>query len=249
MNEKRKQPDKDDDEVDEVDEGGQRLHFEPCDRILFVHHDSNRIFEGSVSDVDRRYTHVSINVPIKDARRSKRISVRLNVYRHFKQFELISLFRPTIPQLHAPPGFYLNHSTTDLWLDLDDIIEIVAQGSHVQHQQDTFDPQIFKAKVSSVNEITCQIIPITNKTTPSTINSSEDKVEPTTNKTTRSTSHSSEDKMEHTTNKTTQSTNKSSEDKGEPTTNKTTLSASHSSQDEVEGKGIVIIERLVGFGK
>jgi hypothetical protein len=153
---------------------GERLHFKPRDRVLFVHHGSNRVFEGSVTDVDRKYTHVEMLIP-EDRRRptgdksrppgdkthrKRIIYLMLDVYRHFKDFELISLFRPTFPQLLTPPGFYLNYSTTDLWLELDDVFEIVMQGSIVEHRAETYEPQTFAARVTSVNHITCRILPI-----------------------------------------------------------------------------------------
>jgi hypothetical protein len=183
----------------------ERLHFEPRDRLLFLHHGSNRVFEGWVSDVDRQYTLVRINIPLPrrpqtmyrnaqqhshphphphpqdqdDVQVSKKrrkggtprdqlLCVQLDNYRNFKDYELIFLFRPGFPQLHAPPGFYLNFVTTDLWLDVDDVIEIVKQGSIVQKRTDTFQPQTFAARVTSVNDITCRIIPINAPTPPFT---------------------------------------------------------------------------------
>lgn len=143
-----------------------RLHFDPRDRILFLHHGSNRVFEGWVSDVDRQSTLVRISIPLRRKRisssspREQSLCVQLDNYRHFKDYDLISLFRPAFPQLHAPPGFYLNHSTTDLWLDIDDVIEIVKQGSVAHKKIDTFEPQTFVARVTCVNDITCRIVPV-----------------------------------------------------------------------------------------
>jgi hypothetical protein len=92
-------------------------------------------------------------------KKSIHVAIRLNVSRNLKEYELISLFRPSIPQLHIPPGFYLNHAATDLWLDVDDVVEIVKQGSPVEHHGDTYDPQTFVARVTSVNAMTCRIVP------------------------------------------------------------------------------------------
>lgn len=99
-----------------------------------------------------------------------RVSVVLDAYRAFEDYELMALYRPAFFQMEAPPGFYLNHAATDLWLELDDVFEIVKQGSRVQPAgppdtyTNTYNPDMFVARVKSVNEITCQITPIRTTT-------------------------------------------------------------------------------------
>lgn len=153
-------------------ENHSRLSFFPRDRILFLHLGCNRVFEGVVTRVDMRFTHVSVSIP--NHVKALKIGLKLDVNRAFQDYELISMFRPAAFQVDAPPGFYLNHAATDLWLELDDLIEIIQQGAKEfqpssgtsSSNRDVFNPKTFIARVVTITDILCKIIPQTEKSEP-----------------------------------------------------------------------------------
>jgi hypothetical protein len=141
-----------------------RIPFQPADRILFLHSESKRLFEGSISDVHLRKLVVQVDLPQRltriDKARPGAHAVRVDPCASLRQFELVSLFRPAVAFLDAPPGLYLNPVDPALWLELGDCIEIAKQGGAVVFSRLGYKSERFHATVTAVSWNLCRIVPV-----------------------------------------------------------------------------------------
>lgn len=144
-----------------------RLELCPGDQILFVKIasvDSTKeqqvlhVFEGVVCEVHRKsaYVNVEMNAP------KQMQKMRLDLYQHMVEFELLRLFRPAPGHHHGPVGFYLTEPT-DIWLDIDDKIQLTKQGGTTHKPIDpnhAYTPEVFEARVVAISAHLCYITPL-----------------------------------------------------------------------------------------